>query len=236
MRAYKIPQWEADFYKNLVDSYGKKFTAIQGTFPYVRHLKLPAPQHYIAQKRAKKRILLHFTAGMLKGEIGTLTTNKVSTQFVIARDGTAYQLFDPEFCAYHLGPSNDGSYSNSEMSFTSIAIEISNIGPLKLVDGTMYDIYGKPYCAESDGQYYDQISYRGYDYYATYTSEQYTTIKTLINDLCLRYDISPTMILPSQRHTYGPKLAQSVGISLHCNWRKDKVDLAPNFDFAKIGF
>jgi N-acetyl-anhydromuramyl-L-alanine amidase AmpD len=235
MRIDILPKMEADFSANLVDSYGKKFTVVPGAFPYVRHLKLPNPTHFIAEKRTKKRIVCHFTAGVLKGDIATLTTNKVSTQFVLARDGTAYQLFDTNYCAYHLGPSNDGSYSNTQMSFESIAIEISNIGPLKLKDGVMYDIYGKPYCAEESTSYYDKVSFRGYDYYASFTSAQYKTLNNLLNDLCLKHSIPHTMISPGLRHAYGPKAAQGVGISTHVNWRKDKYDLAPNFDFSKLG-
>jgi N-acetyl-anhydromuramyl-L-alanine amidase AmpD len=236
MRAYKLPQMEADFSKNLVDSLGKKFKSVEGVFPYVRHIKLPAPNHFVAQKRRKERIMLHFTAGVIKGDIATLTTNKVSTQFVLARDGTAYQLFDPEFCAYHIGPSSDGSYSNTNMSFSSIAIEISNLGPLKLVDGVLYDIYKKAYCPVTDTSLYDKVSYRGYDYYASFTDEQYKTLKILINDLCLKYDIKHTMLDAKARFAYGPKAAQTMGVSAHVNWRKDKCDLAPNFDYSKIGF
>lgn len=236
MRIDTLDKWEADFAANLVDSNRKKFTEVKGVFPYVRHLKLPNPVHFIPERRAKKRIVLHFTAGVLKGDIATLTTNKVSTQFVLARDGTAYQLFDTDFCAYHLGPASDGSYSNTQMSFSSIAIEITNIGPLKLKDGVLYDIYGKAYCSEDDTDSYDKVSFRGYDYYASYTDAQYETLDRLLNDLCLKYDIPETMLPSERRHAYGPKAAQGVGISLHVNWRKDKFDLAPNFDFSRVGF
>jgi N-acetyl-anhydromuramyl-L-alanine amidase AmpD len=226
---------ESDFSKNLVDSYGKKFTESSGIFSYVRAISLPNPAHFVAQKRAKKRIVIHGTAGVIKGDIVALTTNKVSTAFVLARDGNLYQLFNPEYSAYHLGPSNDGSYSNTDMSFSSIAIEISNIGPLKLVDDVMYDIYGKAYCGIDDSSYYDQVDYRGYKYYASYTDKQYDALNRLINDLCLKYGIPKTTLQSEARYAYSPKAAQGVGISTHVNWRKDKFDLAPNFDFKRIG-
>lgn len=235
MRVHRIPDLESRFYKTLRDASGKTFKLGTGTFPYVRRLVLPNPKHFIAQKRTKNKIILHFTAGVLTGDISALTTNSVSTAYVLARDGTIYELFNPEFCAYHIGPSRDGSYSNKDMSFTSIGIEISNIGPLKLAGDALVDIYGKDYCGIDEPQFYDSVSYRGYDYYASYTAEQYSSLDQLLTDLCARYDIPRRGFAPPERFMYAPKSAPRAPISCHVNWRKDKYDLAPNFRFNNIG-
>ncbi len=235
MRAYKIADMEADFAKNLVDSNGNKYKVSEGVFPYVKALTLPNHKHFIKEVRAKKRVVLHETMGVLKGDLATLTKSQVSTAFVIARDGTAYQLFNPEHWAYHLGPSGNGSYSNATESASSIGIEISGLGPLKLKDGVLSDIYGVAYCRESDTHLYDVVpQYRGYTHFTRYTDAQYATLKQLVADLTAKYKIPATFLPDDQLYSHNVAGAVRAGVSTHTNWRKDKLDVAPNFDFKRI--
>src|SRR4051812_26987653 len=55
--------------------------------------------YYHKAEHPKERILLHFTAGNLASDIEALTQNKrhVSVPFVIARNGTIYQLFSSKY-------------------------------------------------------------------------------------------------------------------------------------------
>jgi N-acetyl-anhydromuramyl-L-alanine amidase AmpD len=50
-------------------------------------------------------MVLHFTAGNLSGGMSALTTQdrRVSTAFVLARDGTIYQLFSSKYWSGHIG-------------------------------------------------------------------------------------------------------------------------------------
>ncbi len=235
MRAYKLADMEADFAKNLVDSNGNKYRVSEGIFPYVKALSLPTPKHFIKEVRAKKHILIHETFGVLRGDLATLTKSQVSTAFLLARDGTAYQLFHPDYWAYHLGPAGDGSYSNATESASSIGIEVSGIGPLKLKDGVLYDIYGVAYCKQSDNHLYELVpQYRGYSYFTKFTDQQYDTLKRLIADLAAKYKIPHTFLPSDQLFAYNVKGAQRAGISTHTNWRKDKLDVAPNFEFRRV--
>ena len=233
MRYHKLPEIEAGFKKNLVTN-GRRFKAVPGVFSYVSGLQAPKATHFIDKKLKKTKLVLHFTAGVLTGDIFTLTQNTVSTAFVLARDGTAYQLFDPALSAYHLGIGP--GYKNSEASFSSIAIEISNLGPLRKSGNKLVDIYGKEYCSMSDTAAYDAVSFRGYDYYCSYTDEQYSTLARLVPDICDRYNIPKTMLPESQRFMTSPAAAAApgVGIVSHVNYRSDKFDLAPNFKWSKL--
>ena len=233
MRYDKIKTIESGFRKDLVAG-GKKFKQVPGIFEYTVGLQAPKNTHYLEKKVKKNLIVCHNTCGVLTGDIATLTENTVSTAFVLARDGTAYQLFDPDFCAYHLGIGE--GYRNSEASFSSIAIEISNMGPLKLVGDKLVDIYGKDYCRASDREAYDKVEYRGYSYFASYTDEQYSTLKKLLADLSVKYEIKNVLLPQDIRFSTVPKAALSgvAGVVSHVNFRKDKLDLAPNFNWSRV--
>jgi N-acetyl-anhydromuramyl-L-alanine amidase AmpD len=233
MRAKKIPEIEAGF-KTTLTAAGKKFKKVPAVFPYAVGLQAPKQTHYLDKKLKKTKVVLHFTCGVLTGDLFTLTEKTVSTAFVLARDGTAYQLFNPELSAYHLGVGE--GYKNSEASFSSIAIEISNLGPLKLNGNTLVDIYGSNYCTLADTSLYDKVSYRGYDYYCSYTDEQYATLNRLVPDICDRYGIPKSLLPESKRFETDPVATQGKGIGVvaHVNFRKDKCDLAPNFKWERV--
>ena len=87
---------------------------------------------YFNTRVEKKKAVLHFTAGQIIGDLRTLTSHpqKISTAFVVGRDGTIYKLFASSLhWAWHLGSGAKGT--NKKMSPSSIGIEISNWGPLK---------------------------------------------------------------------------------------------------------
>lgn len=233
MRYKKLKEIEAGFRSSL-SAGGKKFKQVSGVFPYVVGLQAPKNTHYLEKKVKKTLIVCHNTCGVLTGDIATLTEKTVSTAFVLARDGTAYQLFHPDYCAYHLGIGE--GYRNSESSFSSVAIEISNMGPLKLVGDKLVDIYGKDYCSVTDTGAYDVVKYRGYDYFASYTDEQYATLRILLADLAAKYGIKKTLLPSDVRFESVPKqvLSGIAGIVSHVNFRKDKLDLAPNFDWSRV--
>lgn len=236
MRAYDIAAKESKFATTLTDSSGFKWSSTVGIFNYCK-LLYGKKDHFIGNVIRKQRIVLHETFGILQGDIAQLTTNTVSVPFVIARDGTVYQLFDPEYCAYHLGPPSKGSgdtYSNKDMSFSSIGIELSGIGPLTAKGNTLVDIYGQDYCLLTDTDYYTKTDFRGYKYYTNFTSAQLKSLDTLLLDLCRKYNIVHSFVPPEERFTKDVKAAQQAGISCHANWRQDKSDIAPNLDFSLI--
>lgn len=189
---------------------------------------------YYQQQFIKERVVLHFTAGYLKGDIATLTRPNyhVSVPFVIARDGTIYNLWSSSYWSYHLGQEAIGG--NTPMSQRSVAIEISNIGPLNQVGNELQNIYDSPYCTTGERQYYTQHSYRDFDYYATFTDEQYDSLVALLRYLTGRYNIPRRFLDPPYRYELRPDIANFYGIVSHVNFRRDKVDIGPAFDWDRV--
>lgn len=252
MLAKDIPAYEASFLTTGIDSEGKAFTLEPFTInmPGDAH----GPLHAISCKRkdgdksfyfeeviTKERIVLHFTQGFIKGDIATLTKTDlhVSVPFIIARDGNIYNLWESKFWSNHLGPGAVGG--NANLSKKSVAIEMSNVGPLKKVGDKMLTDFGAVYCNVGETTYYTALpkSYRGYSYYATHTDAQYTSLITLLRFLTNKYAI-PRVVLPEQtRYDIFPSDAAaqaSRGIVTHVNFRPsgEKVDIGPAFDWNRV--
>lgn len=232
LRIEKIPVLEATFKSTLTDASGKKFKVVKSILNNVVSIRPPEANYYYASPVTKDSIVYHFTAGVLTGDISALTTQHVSVPYVVARDGTVYELFNPDFWSYHLGIGK--TFSNKERSGRTLGIEISNIGPLTLKeDGLLYDIYNKAYCKATDTQYYDKVDFRGFHYFASYTDAQYAAIKDLTLQLTTKYKIPYQFIEPEKRFEFLPSVPKT-GIVTHANYRADKSDLAPNFKFDRV--
>lgn len=237
MRAYKLAENEEKFARTLVDSYGKKFKKVPGTFENVVGIRPQLETYYYKEVFKKEYITFHHTAGLgPMSDIGTLTqpNNHVSTSYVLARSGAIYETFNPIYYSYHIGPK--ASVSNKEMSRKSIGIEISNIGQLHedpADKNILLDSYNKPYCLKSDTQYYVEKTYRGHKYFATYTDEQYKALDTLTTNLCRKFNIQRSFVPEGKRYDYFDKLPP-VGIFSHANVRKDKADVSISFDYSKV--
>ncbi len=234
-RIEKIPNLEAKFENQLVDSSGKSFKRVN---PFLKGVNSIRPSnfssYFYGTKVKKTQIVLHFTAGVLSGDMAALTKQFVSVPYVVARSGTTFELFNPDYWSYHLGSSK--TYSNKDRSSSSLGIEISNIGPLVLKDdGFLYDVYGVVYCHKDDTAFYDHLAtpYRGYSYFASYTEEQYTSLKALIDQLVVKYDIAKELLPEDQRFITFEQPIRT-GIVSHVHYRADKFDLAPNFKYEKI--
>ena len=85
---------------------------------------------YIPEESNKTQIVLHHTAG-LQGAKGEILTNwgtkssRISTHFIIDRQGNIEKLYDLKYWGYHLGT------RNTDLNRTSIGIELVALGPLK---------------------------------------------------------------------------------------------------------
>jgi N-acetyl-anhydromuramyl-L-alanine amidase AmpD len=249
MLARDIPAYEAAFRANGVDSSGRQHrlsplsVPIPGTNANLDVVRLvPADgneNYYIAEAAPKERVVLHFTSGYLKGDVQVLTTPKddparrVSVAFLIARDGTIYNLFNSRHWAYHLGPTAVGG--NTQMSRSSVAIEISNIGPLALQNNSLIAASSsKAYCDLSETVYYRRVSYRGYNYYAGFTEAQYASLVTLLRYLTARFNIPRRFLPQSSRYETRNDVPNFRGIVSHVNFRTDKFDIGPAFDWDRV--
>lgn len=216
---------------------------------------LTNPNVFIDSKKRKKKIVLHTTVGILSSDIRTLTQQRnMSTAYLIARDGTIIELFDPSKWSYHLGRGSVGG--NGFNSGESIAIEISNYGPLdfKSVDGeeAFYTVYGSKFASGNErmndvGEVGTgnhpvvtrlENAYRGFKYFASMTEGQYSAIKALIKALETRFAIPHNFIDYENRFKVfeNDDVAKSYkGICTHVNFRPTgKWDIGPYFKWEKI--
>lgn len=242
MLASKIESHESDFNINKTDAQGDKYDFKIDTawgFPLAFLTpKAGISGFFYPEKTLKDMIVLHFTCGFLKGDIATLVEqdSHVSTHYVLGRNGVVYQLFNTNFWSNHLGKGSVGG--NTINSRRSVAIEISNIGPLQEKGTTLFDIYGGAYCELSEQKYYTKLStpWRGFQYFATFTDNQYSSLKSLLIYLCNKWSIPRTIMPETARYDlFGGNARVYRGICTHANYRADgKTDIGPAFDWNKI--
>lgn len=156
---------------------------------------------YTAKTVSKTAITVHQTVGTMASDLLALTSQKnMTTNYLIARDGTVLEIFPPQYYAYHLGKNCVGG--NGFMSQRTISIEISTYGPLDLVysdSGNLFNtVYGSAYGTGDEKMLPDgtvssvgtdsgivklQNAYRGYKYFAAMTGAQYTALRGLLDYL-----------------------------------------------------
>lgn len=254
MKAISIPQHETAFRQTGIDSSGTKFILTEetanindkagGKITLIDcHKQVDDKSYYYEEEFPKERIVLHHTAGYLKGDIAQLSRQgtEVSVPFVIARSGLIYNLWKSKYWSYHLGPGAVGG--NAAMSQRSIGIELSNIGFLhKKAGGLLHTSYGTDdvYCSETETGYYQKLpaAYRGERYYAKFTNAQYSSLILLLRFLTKRYGIPRTILAPVKRYEVFSNAAEAEqfkGICSHVNFRASgKWDLGPAFDWERV--
>ncbi|MBX2892379.1 MAG: N-acetylmuramoyl-L-alanine amidase [Saprospiraceae bacterium] len=212
------------------------------------HLNVYSPGHhsfYYAERFPKERIVLHFTAGFLQGDVPWLTrSNKyVSVPFVVGRTGEIFNLYRSAYWSYHLG------VGDRRWDRASIGIELSNIGPLVL-EGNMlkYEVQRQlpdgqlvtvryDYCDVNESAYYQRIPqrYRGHEFFAAFTDAQYSSLARLLVYLTNRYNIPRVFLPPATRFDALPQNFSHRGILSHVNYRPSgKWDIGPAFDWARL--
>jgi len=191
----------------------------------------------------KQRIVLHFTAGVLTGDLKALTgqlpkrLKTISVPFVMGRDGSVYRPFSSAAWAWHLGGFVKKRAIRVAEQKATIGIEISNIGPLKKKGDVLKTIYRSEYCTLDQSDRYTELAtpYRGYKYWATYTDKQINSLIILLRYLTATYDIPRAFIPEENRYiTNVPDTLKFKGIVSHVNYRKDKSDLGPAFPWEQV--
>jgi len=238
-----IANYEERFDRRKKDADGTPYKIEENTsYTFPLHILTPkgVTGYYYPVKSQKTLIVLHFTVGYLTGDLASLVEqdSHMSTPFVIGRNGTVYQLFDPDYWAYHLGRGTIGG--NTLNSKRSIGIELSNIGPLIRENGALYNIYDKKYCDIEEGEFYTklEIPFRKYSYFATFTDAQYESLRELLAYLSARFYIPHTILPENKRFRLfsSKEEAQTYqGICSHINYRAyGKVDIGPSFHWGRI--
>lgn len=251
MKATSIPKHEKSFFDTGRDSAGKEFVLkdmtvpIKGTnevMPYVNcRPKNGDDSFYYQEHHAKNQIVLHYTAGYLKGDVAALSRHSyhVSVPFIIARNGTILNMWSSADWSYHLGSGAVGGNTNG--SRRTIAIEISNIGFLKRIGNNLVSVYSDNdiYCSLDDTRFYTKLDtpYRGQEYYATFTDAQYKSTILLLKYLTDQYNIPPAFLPEDKRYITLPtnEIVNFRGIVTHVNYRHSgKWDIGPAFDWDRV--
>lgn len=199
------------------------------------------PGQFFTEQYRKDLIVLHFTAGAsCESAYRTWEGNaeRIGTAFGVDPDGTIVEFFPPECWAYHLGVK--GTHRHDRRS---IGIEIANVGPLK-PDGAdpsrlnwWPNNWGARYCALDEGGRYHRASFRGIHYFASMPEIQQQAVGSLVRELCERFSI-PRIASPSARSgEFDPQAFGSyAGVATHTNFRRDKWDVGPAFNWDYLGF
>ena len=223
----EIKKHEDNFFSTLTAG-GIKYTRKQ-TIDIGNNIKIDSirpnfSSYYYPTKTTKKSICLHFTVGYIKSDVSSLTKpeNHVSVSYVVDRSGRIYELFPDSDWSYHLG--SDAIGGNGVMSKQSIGIEISNFGPLTQSGDNLLNAYKQIYCKTSETEYYDKLSYRGYNYFASMTNEQIEAVAALIKYLGKKHNIPMNFKNDDEPFASAENAVSFSGIFYHTNVRKDKFD------------
>jgi N-acetyl-anhydromuramyl-L-alanine amidase AmpD len=202
---------------------------------------LPLPsKEYFAVPTRKDLIVLHFTAGLsARSAVDTWRSKPehVATAYVVDGDGTIYEVFDPSFWAYHLGIKGTSVHDKR-----SVGIEIANVGPLKQSPGNQRALnwwpaeFRRQYCLLDEEEKYRKVNYRGIDYFATFSAAQYSAVAKLVQHLCDRLSIPRIVPGKDKRPDFDlPFYSSYKGIATHANFRRDKWDIGPCYDWESLG-
>ena len=209
--------------------------------------------YYYPTEHRKRRIVLHFTAGNVRSDIITLTqqSRHVSVPFVIARDGTIYQLFPSKYWSGHLGAGvGNGKGTGNPQDKATIGIELSNYGYLVPKGQTLETIYSRlkdpntgkigpvdTFCSLDNAAAYTKIDqpFREQTHYAAYTPAQLDSLIILLRFLTTKYNIPRQFLPPDQRFGTTQDMLNFKGIVSHINYRSSgKWDIGPAFDWNKV--
>lgn len=188
-------------------------------------LALPAGQ-YVRSKTAKSLVVLHHTAGgSAESSVRwwKQTASRIATAFIIGRDGTVYQSFDPDYWAYHLG-------IGGSIEKRSVGIELANWGPLTRKGSAYRSWAGGPV----DVAGVHEHPWRGERYWEAYPDAQVEAAVALTVDLCGRYGIDRDAA-PAQLGTPDTaRFRRFRGVVAHHHVRADKTDVSPAFPWERL--
>jgi peptidoglycan hydrolase-like protein with peptidoglycan-binding domain len=195
--------------------------------PVDRSLRLSDAQ-YLQEEYPKDLIVLHHTAG---GSARSTFNwwqegdpKRIATAYIVERDGTILEVFDPRFWAFHLGLPGTGG----RVDRRSIGIELASEGWLEEGAGGLL-AFGRPFA----GEVYDHGSeWRGQRYFAAYTPDQTASVIALVDHLCELFAVPRRT--PADSLAFDPALFDFRGIVGHHHVRADKTDLHPGFRWESL--
>jgi N-acetylmuramoyl-L-alanine amidase-like protein len=198
-----------------------------------KSLRLP-PTAYFPTRETKTGIALHHTVGGgAKSTINYWAANDeiVGTAYIIDRDGTIYEVFEPTAWAWQFGlrwaPADKIAF---EKRF--IGIEIASEGALVESNGQLY-CFGtvSSKSLKPRGETFDcGRDYRGYRYFDKYEPAQMDSLCGLLDWLCGQFGV-PKQVPANPTEYRGEALKRFSGIIGHTMVRLDKTDPLPDAAF-----
>lgn len=213
---------------------------------------------YFKDETNKTQIVLHHTVGGTARstfEYWQGNPDRIATSYIIDRDGTIYEVFDPLYWAFHLGLKLP---KNIIYNQCSIGIELASEGPLRsgkelnsqLTNGAFnvdylyaFDIDVKPFknAVKLYHLYNDQnkffnctVNFRGYGFFDLYDEPQIVSTIKLVKHLCEQFSIPRILIPNKDKLEFDLRTLDHKGIITHANCRKDKTDLSPAWDWDRF--
>ena len=201
-----------------------------------RSLRLPATE-YFPGPECKTGIALHHTVGgsaestlrwWREDRTRAGRPSLVGTAYVVDRDGTVFEAFEPEAWAYQFGlPWPAAARLAFERRF--VGIELASEGALIERDGGLYCFDRvSPKTRKPASEAFDcGRAYRGSRWFDRYEDAQLGAVGLLVNDLCARFAI-PRVRPDDPFAYYGDTLLGFEGVIGHAMVRPDKTDPAPD--------
>ena len=178
------------------------------------------------KKNPKKSLFLHHTASSTANSSWSWWNNnkeRVGTAYLIDRDGTVIECFDPKAWAYHLGIKGDNNFHEKH----GIGIEMVSLGRLKK-EGIYYrDTYnqlhpehevctlGKPY--------------KNQLYFHKFTDQQISALVELMSEIKREFPLIPFPLNFNSIFEFDSNIItlSKPGVYSHGSVRRDKDDIFP---------
>lgn len=191
---------------------------------------LPHPlltNQFYNEKTFKKYIFLHHTAGASAQSAIEWWNSKpdhIATPFIIERDGTIYQNFDPSLWSYALGVKG-GTFIEK----AAIHIEIVSYGGLVKVGDDYFTSASNSKTHINPIEVVPMVTkYRGYDYFQDYTDAQVASVLQLVPYLL---QLFPSIKMQASIKDFwvlrDKPLSLTPGLWSHTSVRPDKSDIIP---------
>ena len=189
---------------------------------------------YLTTKEEKRSLFLHHTIStnaMSAWRWWNSTPDRVGTAYMIDRDGSIIECFDPKMWAFHLGVRGDDNWHEKH----SIGIELVSAGPLRLEDDEyrFYPLWPNKLrytVIPADEVHTFSKPWKGFKHWHKYTEDQIESVTWLIGRLALDFpglgiDNDLMNIFEFNRSVLED---HKPGIWSHNTVREDKSDIYPD--------
>lgn len=188
---------------------------------------------YLTRMHEKYSQFLHHTGGlsaMSAWRWWNSTPERVGTPYIIDRDGSIIECFDPRMWAYHLGIVGDDNWHERH----SINTELVSAGPLVFEEDQyrFYPLWPNKFrysVIRKDQVYTFDEPWKGFKFWHIYTEAQLESLKWLMGRNVLDF---PTLGFDNNIDDifdYNPNVVKDhlSGIFAHCTVHKNRSDVFP---------